>query len=51
MYSLNCPYYSKSFSTVEELINDLLLSGMDTDYFITRDGKVMKEKAIDLIIF
>ena len=50
MYSLNCDYYDKSFKSIDELIDDVLLSGMDPNYEITRDGKVVGgEMLIDLI--
>ena len=29
MYSLDCSYYDREFETVDELINDVMLSGMD----------------------
>ena len=51
MYSLNCDYYTKEFSTIDELIEDVMLSGMDPNYEITRDGKGTGEEAIDLIQF
>ena len=51
MYSLNCSYYNKSFKSIYELIEDIMISGMDPDYEITRDGKSIGEKAIDYISF
>lgn len=51
MYSLNCSYYTKQFSTLNELINDITISGMDPNYEITRNGKGIGEKAIDYITF
>jgi hypothetical protein len=51
MYSLRCSYYKKKFSTIEELLEDVLLSGMDPNYYVLKDGKSMGEKAIDLITF
>jgi hypothetical protein len=51
MYSLNCDYYTKEFSTIDELIEDVMLSGMDPNYEITRNGKGTGEEAIDLIQF
>jgi len=49
MYSLDCNYYKKEFNTVDELINDVMMSGMDPNYEITRDGKKTGEQVIDLI--
>jgi hypothetical protein len=51
MYSLDCNYYEKEFSTIEELIEDVVLSGMDPNYEITRAGEPTGELAIDLIQF
>lgn len=49
MYSLKCSYYLKSFNTLDELLNDILLSGMDPNYVVTHNNKSTGEKAIDLI--
>ena len=49
MYSLDCNYYKKEFNTMDELINDVMMSGMDPNYEITRDGKKTGEQVIDLI--
>ena len=51
MYSLNCNYYKKEFNTVDELVNDVMMSGMDPNYEITRNGKLTGEMVIDLIQF
>lgn len=51
MYSLKCSYYKKQFATVDELINDVITSGMDPNYEITYKGKGTGEMAIDLIQF
>jgi hypothetical protein len=51
MYGLNCNYYEKLFSTIDELIADVIQSGMDPNYEILRDGKPTGEMAIDLIQF
>jgi hypothetical protein len=51
MYSLNCSYYTKQFPTLNELINDIMISGMDPNYEITRNGKGIGEEAIDYITF
>jgi hypothetical protein len=49
MYGLKCDYYTKQFNTVDELIDDVMASGMDPNYEITRNGKGTGEKASDLI--
>jgi hypothetical protein len=41
-YSLDCSYYEKSFPTIDELINDVMTSGMDPNYEITFNGNVIK---------
>ena len=51
MYSLNCDYYTKEFSTVDELINDIMISGLDPNYEITFNGKVTSDIAADLIMY
>ena len=51
MYSLDCSYYTKSFTTLNELIDNVTISGMDPNYEITRDGKGIGENAIDYITF
>ena len=39
MYSLKCSYYTKEFSSIDELIHDVIESGMDPNYLITFDGE------------
>jgi hypothetical protein len=51
MYSLKCDYYTKQFSTLNQLLGDIALSGMDPNYEITFNGKGTGELAIDLIQF
>lgn len=50
-WSLACSYYTKTFATRDELIQDIISSGMDPNYSITLDGKSTGEKAIELIQF
>ena len=50
MYSLKCSYYDKEFESIAELISDVMLSGMDPNYEITRNGKGTGEILIDLIV-
>ena len=49
MYSLKCKYYTKEFPTLEALIDDVIQSGMDPNYEVTRDGRGIGEMAIDFI--
>ena len=51
MYSLKCDYYRAEFTCIGDLIAHIMISGMDPDYEITRDGKSIGEKAIDYIQF
>lgn len=51
MYSLKCKYYTKEFSTIDELIQDVMMSGMDPNYEITHNGEGIGESAIELIQF
>jgi hypothetical protein len=50
MYSLDCSYYSKTFNSVDDLVNDVITSGMDPNYEITRNGIPTGEEVIELII-
>jgi hypothetical protein len=51
MYSLDCAYYKKSFSSIDSLLEDIITSGMDPNYEITFNEEPTGELAIDLITF
>jgi len=51
MYGLDCNYYEKLFSTIDDLIADVIQSWMDPNYEILRNGKPTGEMVIDLIQF
>jgi hypothetical protein len=51
MYSLNCFYYDREFETIDELIDDVVSSGMDPNYLITYNGKDTGDVIIDLMPF
>ena len=51
MYSLDCKYYQKKFNTVTELLDDVVSSGMDPNYEITRNGQGIGDCLIDLMSF
>ena len=51
MYSLKCSYYTKQFSSIDELINDVITSGMDPNYEVTFNGEGIGEEIIDHIQF
>jgi hypothetical protein len=51
MYSLKCSYYTKEFSSIDELVNDVIISGMDPNYEVIFNGKGMGEEVINYIQF
>jgi len=51
MYSLDCSYYEKEFDSLDELIEDITINGMDPGYEVTKDGVGIGENAIDFIQF
>ena len=51
MYSLNCSYYEKEFTSIDELLDDVMYSGMDPNYEITRYGVSTGETLADLISY
>jgi hypothetical protein len=50
-YSLKCEYYKKTFSSIDELIDGILESGMDPNYEITKNGKGIGEDASDYLTY
>jgi hypothetical protein len=48
-YSLDCSYYKKEFDSIEELMENVMMSGMDPSYEITLNGKGMGEMAVDYL--
>ena len=51
MYSLECSYYEKQFNSLNELIEDVINSGMDPNYNITINGKRTDDVLIDFIYY
>lgn len=51
MYSLNCEYYTREFNTLNELLDDVVFSGMDPNYEITKNGVGTGEMISDIIQF
>jgi hypothetical protein len=49
-FSLSCSYYTRTFPTIEALLDDIINSGMDPNYEITLNGKPTGEIAADLIV-
>ena len=50
MYSLKCNYYKKEFESINDLVEDIIVSGMDPSYEITRNGVGIGEEAVDFIV-
>ena len=51
LYSLDCGYFDKEFTSIGKLIDDVLASGMDPNYEITKNGVPTGEELADLILF
>lgn len=51
VYSLACSYYKKQFSSIDLLIEDIIATGMDPSYEITKNGKSIGEEATDFITY
>ena len=49
MYTLDCSYYDKAFHSLDELLKDIMDSGMDPDYTIIYNNESTGESAWDLI--
>ena len=50
MYSLKCSYYEKEFNTLDELVEDVTISGMDPNYEVTLDGAGIGEFIGDFMV-
>ena len=51
MYSLDCSYYTAEFETIEELIEAVMINGMDPNYEVTFNGKGTGENLDDYLAF
>lgn len=49
-WGLDCPYYPLYFDSLEELIDDVVQSGMDPNYGVTQNGVPTGQVLVDLII-
>tara|TARA_R110000868_G_scaffold362688_2_gene624936 strand:- start:733 stop:888 length:156 start_codon:yes stop_codon:yes gene_type:complete len=49
MYSLDCSYFEKEFKSIDDLLENILTSGMDPNYEITFNGKGTGEIAFSLM--
>jgi hypothetical protein len=50
MYSLECDYYTAKFQSLNDLIENVKMSGMDPSYEITYDGVGIGENAEDFLV-
>jgi hypothetical protein len=50
-YSLDCFYYNEEFDSINELIQNVIDTGMDPNYEITKNGEPTGEILVDLIQF
>ena len=51
MYSLDCSYYTAEFETIEELIEAVMINGMDPNYEVTFNCKGTGENLGDYLVF
>ena len=49
MYSLDCPYYNEEWNSLNELIDDVVSSGMDPNYEITLNGNRTGETLFEIM--
>jgi len=50
MYSIDCSYYTREFNTLDELVDDVITSGMDPNYEVTFNGEGTGEDLCELIV-
>ena len=50
-YTIDCNFYNKRFNNIDELINDIIITGQDPNYNIILNGRKTGEQIIDLITF
>lgn len=50
MYSLKCKYFDQEFISLNELLDYIMLGGMDPNYEITFNGDGIGETASELLI-
>ena len=50
MYSLDCEYFDKEFSNIDQLIDYCVENGMDPNYEVTLDGKGIGEELMEFIV-
>ena len=50
MYTLDCSYYHKEFSSIQELVEAVIQDGMDPNYEILKNGKPTGEILWDYVV-
>jgi len=45
VYTLDCDYYNRNFNSLDDLLEDILSSGMDPSYNILKNGHDTEELA------
>jgi hypothetical protein len=51
MYSLDLPYYTKEFNSLQQLIDDVMVSGVDPNCYIIKNGISIGEKAVEHLTY
>lgn len=49
-YSLDCPHYTRTFSTLDDLLRDIIMTGTDPDYEITVNGEGIGQIAVEFLM-
>ena len=50
MYSLDCSYFDKEFSSIDALLEYCVENGMDPNYEITFNGKGTGEELFEIMV-
>lgn len=50
MWTIDCEYYDQEWESLDELLDDIISTGMDPNYDIMRNGKHTGETAWELIV-
>ena len=50
-YTIDCTYYTKSFNNIDDLVDDITISGQDPNYDILLNGTNTGEQVINLMTF
>ena len=51
MYSLDCGYFDREFSSITLLLEYVMSTGMDPNYGVTKNSKQTGEMLIDYLMF